>query len=376
MARHILPFTDRVRAVAFARGGRLLVAADYARKLRLYDTREERLLAEWERPGGSNLLRVLEDPLPAGGGGGDARKGLRVLTGGTDGRLLLFDLATGATRAFTGHTAVVTSLEILTDGKTSISSSRDGSVYAFDLDSGAGKLLTRHQGGATRVVLSSDQRLAISGGRDGKIHLIDLVGGAAPAIFDSGSPVAALAVAPLSSAGRPFFATAGEDFAVRLWDPAAGTSSLLTQHQGIVADLAFSPDGRLLASASRDRTVQVMTFDLQHPGTARVYTGHTDDLETVEFSPDGQVLASAGLDGSIRLIELASGRQRVFAGTRLMIEKLAFSPDGEWLAAGTQDQDVRVWPLRREPENVLEGHRNDVDAVLFLPGPEPALAPP
>ncbi len=202
VARHILPFTDWVQGVAFARGGRLLIAADYARKLRLFDTREGRLLGEWERPGGTAQLLVLEAPLPAGspspGAAADPKAGLRVLTGGADGRLLLHDLASGEVRDLAGHTATITEMKLLQDGKTCISSSRDGSVYSFDLDSGAGRLLARHAGSASSVAVTADEQLAVSGGRDGNLQLIGLAGAwrdAAPWLIPTGQPVAAPAIA-------------------------------------------------------------------------------------------------------------------------------------------------------------------------------------
>lgn len=366
VARHILPFSDRVRALAFAREGRLLVAADYAKLLRLFDTREGRLLGEWQRPGGSSLLVVLETP--PGAGAADPRAGLRVLTGGADGRLLLVDLESGSTWVFTGHSGVLTGLVVLRDRRTSLSTARDGSVYRCDLETGEGRLLGRHDGSATALALSPDEKLAVSAGRDGRLLLHDLERGGPPREIATGVPITALAISPLSTAARPLLLTAGDDFRVRLWDPAGGGSRVLTAHGGIVAGVAFSPDGRLAASASRDREVRVIALDPRAAALTRTYTGHTDDLETLRFSPDGARLASAGLDGTIRLIDLAAGRQQVLGGSRLMIETLSFSPDGSWLAAGTQDRDVRVWSTRQEPEDVLEGHSNDVDALLFLPG--------
>ena len=367
VARHILKFSDRVQAVAFARGGELLIGADYARYLRIYDSRDGSLLGEWERPGGTSILRVIETRAPAGGSGGRLA-GLKVLTGGVDGRLLLFDLEGGASKTFTGHGGLIRSLSVLADGNTAFSSASDGSVYQWDLAAGSGRLLARHEGSARSVAVSADFAAAISGGLDGAIMTLDLVGGRPPRILRTGQQIGDLAIVPGSTAGALKVATAGDDFRVRLWDLETGESRTLTEHGGIVAAIAFSPDGRLLASASRDRTVRITALEAGGGEATRIFTGHTDDIETVTFSPDGRRLASAGLDGTVRLIDLERGQQQVLGGAKLMIERLAFSPDGEWLAAGTQDQDMRLWKVGGEEVTVLAGHRNDVDALLFLPG--------
>jgi WD40 repeat protein len=373
VARHILKFPERVRAVSFARNGELLVGADYARFLRVYGSRDGSLLGEWERPGGTTLLRVIEKPSAVDSGGAAAGRlaGIQVLTGGVDGRLLLFDLETGEVRVFTGHGGVIRELVVLEDGLTAFSSAGDGSVYQWDLAAGRGRLLTRHQGSAGSVAVSADRRAAVSAGLDGTLRLLDLVGNRPPRIFATGSRLSDLAIAPGSPAGALRVATAGDDFRVRLWNLETGESQTATEHGGIVAAIAFSPDGRLLASVSRDRTVRVTeiaALESGATGATRIYTGHTDDIETLVFSPDGRRLASAGLDGTVRLVELETGRQQVLGGAKLMIERLAFSPDGEWLAAGTQDQDLRLWKVAGEEVAVLDGHRNDVDALLFIPG--------
>jgi WD40 repeat protein len=125
------------------------------------------------------------------------------------------------------------------------------------------------------------------------------------------------------------------------------------RHGYIVQCLAFSPDGKVLASGSEDCTVRL--WDVQTGKEVRRIGWHTGRVESVAFSPDGKVLASCGQDGTVRLMEVATGRQRLAPlTTRGPGYVVAFSPDGKTLAAS--DCSVRVWdavsgkPLAQFPE--------------------------
>ena len=98
-------------------------------------------------------------------------------------------------------------------------------------------------------------------------------------------------------------ATAGHDETVRLWDPATGEQrNILTGHRTgrfSPADVTFSLDGRLLATAGNDGTVGL--WDAATGGRLRTLTGHNDMVTSVAFSPDGRLMATAGADGTARL---------------------------------------------------------------------------
>jgi WD40 repeat protein len=367
VARHIFEdFRERVLGLGFARDGDLLVAADFARLLRVYDTESGRLLKELERLGGSTELVIVDRGRVAGAQ--EKFAGLIALTGGADGRILETDLSTGAERVFAGHSGRVTGLIALPGGRELVSSARDGAVRVWDRASAQGRQVATHTGGATAIAVPADGRSVVSVGIDGVVRWTPLAAGPAARAWQAGESLIAVALTPGDGETAPIAITAGER-QVRAWDLATGASRELYRHDGIIGGLALSPDGRLVASGSRDRTVRVAALAAD-AGPPRIFLGHTDDIEVVRFSPDGRQLASAGLDGSVRLIDLASGQQRVLRGARLMVEALVFSPDGAWLAAGAQDPEVRVWPAAREEVTVLEGHDNDVDVVLFAPGPE------
>ena len=162
-------------------------------------------------------------------------------------------------------------------------------------------------------------------------------------------------------------ASAGEDKTVRLWNPATGQQlRTLTGHTDWVKSVAFSPDGKLLASAGEDKTVRL--WDPATGQQLRTLTGHTDWVRSVAFSPDGKLLASAGGDKTMRLWDPATGQQlRTLTGHTDWVRSVAFSPDGKLLAGGG-DKTVRLWdPATGQEMRIITGHTDWVRSVAFSP---------
>jgi RNA polymerase sigma factor (sigma-70 family) len=145
--------------------------------------------------------------------------------------------------------------------------------------------------------------------------------------------------------------------------------------------VAFTPDGRMLATASgyRDEGGALILWDLT-TGRRRVLRTDRYGIRTVAFSPDGRTLAAAGWDRFVRLFEVATGKERVAlrwqeespAGQepwyQRLVSTVAFSPDGKILASAGGDGQIKLWDVARgQSLRALSGHGADVKGVAFFP---------
>ncbi|HEX4613049.1 MAG TPA: protein kinase [Urbifossiella sp.] len=151
---------------------------------------------------------------------------------------------------------------------------------------------------------------------------------------------------------------------LRLWTVGGELIRRQAVHRNTVTSLAFSPDGSRLASSSLDQTIGLWHGNTLQPVT--LLRGHTGKVIQVLFSPDGTRLVSMSEDLSLRVWDAAGGEPvAVLQGHTELVNWIAVSPSGDTIASAANDGTVRLWDP--EPRNTLRGHTKYVYDVCFSP---------
>ncbi len=163
-------------------------------------------------------------------------------------------------------------------------------------------------------------------------------------------------------------ASGSEDHTAKLWDAATGQEfATLRGHTVRVHSVVFSPDGKRLASGSADDTVKL--WDVNTGQELNTLKGHTSTISSVAFSPDGKRLASGSADTTVKLWDAVTGRElATLKGHLGPVICATFSPDGKRLASGSDDSTVKLWEVVTGQElATLKRHVERVTSVAFSP---------
>ena len=175
------------------------------------------------------------------------------------------------------------------------------------------------------------------------------------------------------------------DKTMKLWDIAGGTLEnkpweikckygklirTFSGHSENVNSVAFSADGTYILSGSADGTLKL--WDVASGKELRTFTfpGHGDQLVLAVFSPDGKyILVGSGNDIDIKLLDISNGKVvKTFTGHSLIIRSIAFSPDGKYILSGSMDKTMKLWDASTGEEiKTFAGHLRSVSSVTFSP---------
>jgi WD40 repeat protein len=159
-------------------------------------------------------------------------------------------------------------------------------------------------------------------------------------------------------------ATASDDNMARVFEAAGGREVSRLAHQDTVYAVAFSPDAKLVATASGDKTARVF-----EAATGRELSrlAHRSRVFAVSFSPDSNRVATASWDNTARVFEAASGREVSQLAHQNTVHAVAFSPDGKLVVTGSEDKTARVFEAASGREVFRLAHQDTVYAVAFSP---------
>ena len=202
--------------------------------------------------------------------------------------------------------------------------------------------------------------------KPGQLILWDVGTGRMKAKVDEPKGIRALAFSPDGKllATADYYANK-----VALRDPATGKvrQDLATPHANNM--VAFSPDSKTLAAAILNPSTQGVLWDLATGRELKQLAGHTHWSSCIAFSGDGRLVATGSRDKTIKLWDVLTGREvATFAGHETLIEFLAFSPDGRTIASASWDKTVRLWEITSGKERaVLKEHQLQALGVAFSP---------
>jgi hypothetical protein len=193
-------------------------------------------------------------------------------------------------------------------------------------------------------------QILAAGGR-GTLYLFDVATGDLQGKLEGLHPrVTALAFSHDGKRLAVASSAMGETHEVRLYDVAAGavpsaaSTRVINTHADVIHDLAFSPDGKVLASCGYDRLIKL--WDVTAKKELRVLKDHSDSVYGIAFSPDGKLLASAAADRAVKVWDAVSGtRLYTLSESTDWVYAVAWSPDGRHLAAAGVDKSIRVWQV-------------------------------
>ena len=163
-------------------------------------------------------------------------------------------------------------------------------------------------------------------------------------------------------------ATGDTNGEIRLRQVADGQPVLTCKgHTNWVLSLAFSPNGSVLASGSTDQTVKL--WDVSTGQCLYTLQEHSHEVWSVAFSPDGDLLASASDDQTMKLWSVRTGQcLRTFQGHTSWVLSVAFSPDGQTLVSGSDDHTVKIWDFSTgECLKTFHGHLDGIRTIAISP---------
>ncbi|MFL5340548.1 MAG: hypothetical protein ACJ8F7_10395, partial [Gemmataceae bacterium] len=352
-----------VRCVAFSPDDKLLATSGADRSIRVWTVASgDQAGIIRGHKGAIRGLAFSPDGKTLASGSEDKTVKLWALTADKDGNV------TGKERAELGpHNDMVGAIVFSPKGRTLAAATWTGQIYLWDPDLAKRRaILNGHQDGVEALAFSPDSLTLASGSLDKTVKFWPAQPPPSPgAVAYAGHGDAVFAIA-LSRDGK-WTATGCRDGAVRVYQRDGGQPAFTAAgaHPGGVTHLAYSPDGQLLASVGKDKTVRL--WNAATGAKIRQFPAHSEEITWVAFSPDGKTLATASKDKTAAVWSVADGKPvQKLDGFTEEVTCVVFSPDGKTLAAGSMDRTYKVWDTQKWESKFASVQTPNTGHVLAL----------
>ena len=165
-----------------------------------------------------------------------------------------------------------------------------------------------------------------------------------------------------------YIASGSDDNFVKIWDASSGKEvRTLSGHFNFVKSVSWSPDGKHIASGSWDGTLKI--WDATSGKELRTLSGHFTFVNSVSWSPDRKYIASGSLDKTLKIWDAASGKKLyTLSGHSSSVNSVSWSPDGKYIVSGSQDRPLKIWDATSGKKLLtLSGHSGSVNSVSWSP---------
>ena len=402
LAQTLISHTNEVRNVAFSPDGRLIASVSVDRTAKIWQAKSGKLLHTLESHS-SPVVGVVFSP-----------DGEVIATAGWDNTINIWNIEGSLLKTINIEKKRIWDIDISPDGKSIASASEQDIVKLAKLDNPLLKVLRSHSEPiidvtfipqSKRIATASDDRTVKLWGEDGSLlttfqspqdSVLGIATSGDGSKLISGHWNGAINILRVDNLNQPqihldktikghkvgvwriavspngkIIATASEDKTAKLWDWQGNLITSLNGHQDVVKAIAFSSDSNMVATASYDMTVKLWNTQGK---TLATLTQHHHGVTALDISRDGKLMATADIDGIIRLWQIDKTLDgegvivklhKTFQAHTDAVRKVVFSPDGQLIASASEDNTIKLWYPNGKLLKTFYGHDEPIWSVAF-----------